>query len=218
MSKPQDLDDAARIPETLLDALAAVRSARAAALAEAGELAAERNAVAAEARRGDAAAQERIGRLNRRVVELAARLDHCDADENALGERFAETLELQQRATPGRPDAVAIGKALAAQDERADRLMQALEATFFARAALVRRLVFTGKGNGRALNSPARRQAAATHWGLDRHLAMQPAPQNLRAPLAEITAPLLRDLLHPHPRRVAPVAAPAPLQTEEIPA
>jgi hypothetical protein len=216
MSLRQDLADPARIPGDLLDALAVVRSARVAAVAAAGEAEAERQSLMPAMRRGEAEAQARTAELNQQVVKLAARIDCCTGDEDALSERFAEVLELQQRATPGRPDAVAIARALAAQDERADRLMKMLEATFFARAALIRRLVFTGKGNAGALNSPARRQAAAAFHGLHHHLALQPVAPHLRASLVEITAPLLRDLLHPPMRRFAPVAAPAPLQNEEV--
>jgi seryl-tRNA synthetase len=126
-----------------LDALDALRIARREALAEAGELAAERNAVAAEARRGDRQAGERIASLNRRTVELATRIDHYGADESALAERIGETLELAQRAMPGRPDGVAIARALEAQFARADELMRDLGTTFLACSALNRRLAST---------------------------------------------------------------------------
>jgi hypothetical protein len=62
MSPRQDLKDAARIPGDLLDALAALRAARRAALGEAAELAGERQGLAAEAQRGDPQAGERIAR------------------------------------------------------------------------------------------------------------------------------------------------------------
>jgi hypothetical protein len=212
MSLRQDLADPARIPGDLLAALAELRSARRAALAEAGELVAERNALAAEARRGDARAGERVGELNRRGVALAVKIDQCDVNENALGERIAEVLELAQRATPGRPDGIAIARALEAQFVRADELMRDLATTFLAVSSLNRRLASTSKGSVRGLNSPGRRQAAAAHWGLDAFLAMQPIPQHLRAPLLETAAPLLQDRLHPRPRFAAPAA---PVKTTE---
>jgi hypothetical protein len=213
MSARQDLADASRIPGDLLEALAAVRSARVAAVAEAAEAEAERQSLMPGVRRGDARALTRTATLNQQVLVLAARIDRCAADEDALAERFGEALELQQRAVPGRPCPIAIAKALSAQDRQVDQLMQKLENSLFARQGLTRRLATAGNVNLRALQSVTRLRAAAGHHGLSAYFEMTPVPPHLQASLEAINAPLLKAVLHPPMRRFA--VPPAPVKTPE---